>query len=192
MSIKKRATYNRKRNSEILANMAAPPAPTAPATVQPFATADDMLAVNDWLTNFTTQMEDIDFGIGQLETDTKYQKGQNDRQAVENRSASDDAMAARGVFSSSLRDAAVMDVEATRSLANTYLDTKLAEAITTGTTRKNTLATAKTNFETGMLQIVEASTYAHLPEHFLQNLIAATESLSAKLAEIAKAKKGGK
>lgn len=125
-------------------------APIAPEPVLPFPTADDMVAVNQWLTDFTTQMEDIDFGISQQEVDTKYQKGANTRQATEDRSAADEAMAARGIFTSSLRDAAAMDIEATRALANTYLDNKLQEAVTAGTTRKGTLATAKGNFEAAM------------------------------------------
>lgn len=138
-------------NSFVVAPAPTPePAPAAPDVVLPFPTADDMIAVNNWLTDWTTQMEDIDFGISQQEVDTKYQKGANDRQAVEDRTAADEAMAARGIFTSSLRDAAAMDIEATRALANTYLDNKLQEAITAGTTRKGTLATAKGNFETGM------------------------------------------
>jgi hypothetical protein len=120
------------------------PAPSVPTPVAPMPSADDMVAVNAWLTDYYTQLEDIDF-------DTKFSKGQNDKRAVENRSASDDAMAARGIFRSSLRDAAVYDIEATRSLANTFLDTKLQEAVTQGTTRKGTLAQSKLAFETGML-----------------------------------------
>jgi hypothetical protein len=126
------------------------PPPQKPALVNAFATADDMAAVNDWLTNFTTQLEDLDYANTQLTLDTGYQKQQNNQAAVENRSAADEAMAARGVFSSSLRDAAVLDIEATRALNNTYLDNKLNAAVTAGAARKGTLATAKTKFDAAM------------------------------------------
>jgi hypothetical protein len=126
------------------------PPPEAPVYVAPMPTADDLLSVNDWLTNWRTTMEDIDFSISQQGLDTNAQKSANERQAVEDRVATDEAMAARGIFSSSLRDAAVYDVETTKALANTYLDAKLQEAITQGATRKQTLADSKTKFEQGM------------------------------------------
>jgi hypothetical protein len=109
-----------------------------------------MVAVNDWLTQWQTTMEDIDTGIDQATLDTNYQKQGNAKQATENRSASDEAMAARGIFQSSLRDAATYDIEASRALADTFLDSKLNAAVTAGATRKQTLATSKINFEAGM------------------------------------------
>jgi hypothetical protein len=133
-----------------VAVMPAPKPPAPPMLVDPFLPADDMLAVNDWLTNWSTQLLEIDTNIDQLGIDTNYQKGQNNRAATVNRTAADDAMAGRGIFTSSLRDAAVYDIEASRALANTYLDNKLNEAVTTGASSKALLATAKVNFDAGM------------------------------------------
>jgi hypothetical protein len=129
---------------------AAPTPPAAPKLVDPFLTADDMLAVNDWLTGFSSQLLEIDTNIANLGIDTAFQKGQNDRAATVNRTAADDAMAGRGIFTSSLRNAAVYDIEASRALANTYLDNKLNEAVTTGAASKALLATAKVQFDAGM------------------------------------------
>src|SRR4051794_29355121 len=55
---------------------AKPGPPVAPGRIDPFMNGNDLLAFNDFMTNFTGQLGNIDFELGNLQTDTTYQKGQ--------------------------------------------------------------------------------------------------------------------
>ena len=129
----------------------APAPPPAPAKVDPFFTPEDLAAINAFTTDWATKMSDIDFGITSLTTDTNFQKGQNDQNAKVNTNEAGDVMAARGMFSSSVKDAAIYDIEAHRSLANKFLDDKLTEATINAGTSRTILADSKTGFDTAMV-----------------------------------------
>jgi hypothetical protein len=126
---------------------AAPAAPAAPTPVAGFNTGTDLAAINDFLTNYTTSLEDIDNQLNTLGYDTKFQKTENDKDAKEATSGSADAMAARGMFQSSVKDAALYDIEAQRALSNKFLDDKLTQATLNAGTRKQTLAQSKKRFD---------------------------------------------
>jgi hypothetical protein len=128
-----------------------PPAPAQPTNVEGFLTGVDLQQFNDFMTNFQTQIEDVDNQLAGLKTDTTFQTTQNNKDAKGNTVESNDSMAARGLFQSSVKDAAVYDIEATRVLSNKFLDDKLNEATLNAGTRKRTLAEGKKRFDEAML-----------------------------------------
>jgi hypothetical protein len=128
------------------------PAPAQPDPATPFWTADDLAAINAFNSEFATKLANFDFEIGNLETDTRYQKGQLDTSAKENTAAVSDDAAARGIFYSSLKNAAVYDIEAQRKIQSTFLDSKLTAARLNAGTQKGILQTAKEGFDKAMLQ----------------------------------------
>lgn len=126
------------------------PAPAAPGLVDPFFTADDLDAINAFTTDLATKLEGIDFELKNAETDTAYQKSQNDTSAKQSSSSATDDAISRGIFSSSIKDATIYDIEAQRSLSAKFLDDKLTAQRLTAGTNKQILSTAKTNFDTNM------------------------------------------
>lgn len=120
--------------------------------MDPFLTADDLDAINQFSTDLQTKLEAIDTGLKNLETDTTYQKSQNEESAKKGTSAAQDDAISRGIFRSSIKDATLYDIEAQRSLASKFLDDKLTAARLSAGTQKQILATAKTNFDSNMLK----------------------------------------
>jgi hypothetical protein len=127
-----------------------PNPPPQPGRIDPFFTPEDLAAINDFVTNFSTRLADLDAGVRSLEIDTSYQKGQNDKQAKVSANEATDIMAARGLYRSSVKDAAIYDIEAHRSLANKFLDDKLTEQRLNSGTQKQILADSKTRFDEAM------------------------------------------
>jgi hypothetical protein len=138
------------KNAPTKPKSAPAPAPAAPTNVEGFLNGVDLQSWNDFMTNYQTSIEDLDNQLASLKTDTVFQKTQNDKGAKENTNESNDVMAARGLFSSSVKDAAVYDIEATRALSNKFLDDKMAEATLNAGTRKLTLADSKKRFDEAM------------------------------------------
>ena len=130
---------------------AAAPAPAQPVAVEGFLSGLDLQGFNEFMTNYQTSIEDIDNQLAGLKTDTAFQKTGNNKAAKENTNESNDAMAARGLFQSSVKDAAVYDIEATRALSNKFLDDKLTESTLNAGTRKRTLAEGKKRFDEAMI-----------------------------------------
>ena len=122
-------------------------APVKPADVNPFFTPQDLQSINDFNTRYAIDLANIDFELGNLQSDTTYQKGNNDKQARENTAQAADQMAARGLFQSSVKDAALYDIEASRSLANKFLDDKLTAATLNAGTQKKILGDSKKRFD---------------------------------------------
>lgn len=124
--------------------------PPKPALVDPFLTPEDMSAVNDFLTSWGQQNTSIDTNLRNQGIDTQYQETQNDNAAKANTAATADAMAARGLFQSSIKDASLYDIEAQRALANKFLDDKLTTATLDAGTQKKILGDSKTRFDEAM------------------------------------------
>ncbi len=129
---------------------AATPAPPPPAPVDPFFTADDLDAINQFGTDLATKLEGIDFGLKNAETDTTYQKTQTDDSAKKADAAAQDDAISRGIFRSSIKDATIHDIEAQRSLSSKFLDLKLTTSRLNAGTNKQILSNAKTDFDTNM------------------------------------------
>lgn len=127
-------------------------APAAPARVDPFLTADDLQAINQFNTDLATKLQGIDTGLANAETDTKFQTTQTDNAAKQSSSAAQDDAISRGIFQSSIKDATLYDIEAQRSLSDKFLQDKLTTARLDAGTNKQILGTAKTNFDAAMIQ----------------------------------------
>lgn len=139
-----------KKPASAPAPAAAPPAPAQPAAVDPFFTADDLLAIGAFNTDLQTKLTGIDTDLTNAETDTAYQKTQTDTAAKGASSSAQDDAISRGIFQSSIKDATLYDIEAQRSLSSKFLDDKLTTARLNAGSNKQTLSTAKTNFDTNM------------------------------------------
>jgi hypothetical protein len=142
---------------------AAKPAPVKPDPVAGFLTPDEIDAVNDFNTQLATKLQELRFEVGDydeatntwkggtLETDTTYQKTGVDNAAKEGTAAATDDAIARGIFKSSVKDAALYDIEAQRSLQSKFLDDKLTSARLNAGTVTKTLNEAKTRFDENIL-----------------------------------------
>jgi hypothetical protein len=124
--------------------------PAAPVAVDPFFTPDDLLAISQFDTDLKTKLEAIDFDLGNLETDTTLQKTNLEKDAKGSTAAAQDDAAARGIFRSSVKDASLYDIEASRSLSEKFLNDKLTAARTNAGTNKTILGTAKGEFDKAM------------------------------------------
>lgn len=128
------------------------PQPAAAQTlappISPFLNADDLTALANFNADFATKLGDIDKSLGDLGADTSYQKTQTDTTAKENTAGTQDAMIARGLFQSSVKDAALYDIEAQRTLQQGYLDDRLTRATLDAGTQKKALGDWKTAFDT--------------------------------------------
>lgn len=130
---------------------AAVPALPAPTPIPGFSTGADLAQINDFLTQYATSVEDIDNALSNQLSDTKVEKTKNDKNAKVGTVQTADEMAGRGIFQSSVKDAALYDIEAQRALSNKFLDDKMTQATLQAGTRKRTLAEGKKRFDTAML-----------------------------------------
>lgn len=127
------------------------PAPAPDPSVAPFLTAEDMAAINEFTTDLGLQLADLDAQLGSLESQTTYQKEQVARESVQQTAATQDNAAARGVFQSSIKDAAIYDIEAQKTLQQKFLDDQLTRTRLDAGTRKRILQDSKTQFDTAMV-----------------------------------------
>lgn len=127
----------------------APGAPPAPH-VDPFFTSEDLLQISQFTTDLRTKMADIDRELADLGAQTTLDKTNNEKGAKESTAESTDSMISRGLFQSSVKDAALYDIEATRKLQETFLTDRLTRATLDAGTRKKILADSQTGFNTYM------------------------------------------
>lgn len=114
-----------------------PGVPTPP--VDPFLTPDQIITQAQARGAFETGTQDVDNQLKNMSTDNDYQKGQLDKGAVQASAAENENAISRGLFQSSIRDAELFDIEATKSLRKQHLDDALNLAVSQGETRKKTL-----------------------------------------------------
>lgn len=97
-------------------------------TIMPFLTADDLMTLNQFQTGNETSIAQIDAALAQQATDTAFQKTELDRSARKGSSETADQMAARGLFQSSIKDAALYDISAQKTIRQNLLDDQLHNA----------------------------------------------------------------
>lgn len=137
---------------------AAPGAPGSPApqpqmpVIEPFMTADDLLLFGQTMADFDKELQDIDFGLGELQANTDYELANLERDAQEARTDTNDDMAGRGIFMSSIRDGEIFDIDATAAIRKNLLDTQLKTAILNANNRRNLINTARENFQRAINQ----------------------------------------
>lgn len=80
-------------------------------TVQPFSTAQDLFSRAEFESRRDTDLADLDYQLAERQAQATYDLRENERSAKIGRSTANDVNAARGLFQSSLRDAALIDVD---------------------------------------------------------------------------------
>lgn len=118
---------------------AQPAAAAQPARerTKPFLTADDQAQFDGMIQEWLAKLQDIDSQLAQMTSDTTYQKTQGNKAATANKAQASDDAAARGLFQSSIRDAALYDIEAQRTLQQKFLDDRLTAAHTDASNKKH-------------------------------------------------------
>ncbi len=111
-----------------------------PMTLQPFLSADDMLALTSFRSDTDLQLHEIDKQLGELAIDTNYQRQQTARNYKKDAAATDDDAAGRGIFRSSIRDAALDDLKKIRTTNTKLLDDRMSMANANANTAKGILA----------------------------------------------------
>lgn len=99
-----------------------------PPPIAPFLTADDILQVANLNFNSANSEADVNRQLSDLTTDTKYAKTQNEDVARKNTAAAAENAAARGIFQSSIKDAALYDIAAQKAIRQGQLDDHLHTA----------------------------------------------------------------
>lgn len=81
------------------------------ATVQPYLAAQDMFNRAEFQAARDRALADWDHQLAERQAQATYDLRENERSAVRGRASTNDVNAARGLFQSSLRDAALIDVD---------------------------------------------------------------------------------
>lgn len=105
--------------------------------MDPFYTGDDLLSISQYETNEASQLADIDSALGAARIDREYQNTQLDDNFKQGQSRTMDDMAARGLFMSSVKDSAIYDLEATRSIQRNFLNDRFNQTLQEGARRKD-------------------------------------------------------
>jgi len=109
-------------------------------TVQPFLTAEDMMAYAMARQQYEEGLHSLDANYETSLITTGYEKENLEKGRVQGREESSDDMAARGLFRSSVRDADLFDIDATAEMRKVFLDTQL-------NTQKLNMETQKASME---------------------------------------------
>lgn len=106
-------------------------------TIEPFFTPNDLLAINDFQTNESMQLSDLDASLDNARIERDYNLTQAADQYKQNTAAATDEMIGRGLFSSSVKDAALYDMEATLGLQRTFLNDRFNQLLSDATAKKD-------------------------------------------------------
>lgn len=104
--------------------------------VQPFQRPEDQMNVSDRQAAMREAMFGIDNQLEQMRAQTQYDTGQIDKSAKYASRDTNDAMAARGLSQSSIKDAEIFDIEATARTRKEFLNSQLALADAQGQAQK--------------------------------------------------------
>lgn len=115
-------------------------AAVAREALDPFLTPDDQFADIQFDDEFNNELADLDFNLENLRIDTQHQIKEIGRAHSESVSDTNDEMIARGIFTSSIRDAELNDLEATRRMQEGMLNDHLDLAVARTARRKLELA----------------------------------------------------
>jgi hypothetical protein len=97
-------------------------------TIMPFLSAEDLINLAQFSGANESTLAQIDAALAQQQTDTAYQKKQLDKDALKATTNTQDQMAARGLFQSSIKDAALYDIEGQKTMRQGLLDDQLHNA----------------------------------------------------------------
>ena len=108
-------------------------------TVEPFFTPEDLLAINDYETNEAAQLADLNTMLDRARIDRDYELTQAEDQHKKNVGVATDEMIGRGLFASSVKDAALYDLQATLGLQRSFLNDRFNQVVSEAATRKDLL-----------------------------------------------------
>lgn len=118
-------------NKAALAGTTAPSTTTTtPPRVDPFYTPDDINQMAEWMRTVGDNRATAESTFSGAKTDSAFQTGQLSTQAAQAGSTADDNMESRGLFQSSVKDAALFDIEAQRAQQQGLLNDRLTQATT--------------------------------------------------------------
>lgn len=118
------------------------PGAVAPAPVAPFLTPDQIAQKTDFQYQQASKAADLDTILANLTAENVFQIGEQNRSAVRNTADANDNYAARGLFRSSIRDAGLNDIEASRSRNINRLNDQITTMTNQNNTQKNLMNTA--------------------------------------------------
>lgn len=95
--------------------------------VNPFETADNMMERLGYESGRDLAFADLDAQLGQAKVERDYQLSQNEDAFNKNTAMSTDEMIGRGLFASSVKDAALYDLEATRAVQRSFLNDRFVQ-----------------------------------------------------------------
>lgn len=129
--------------------------------IQPFMTAEDLFSQGEAEYDFSSRMQQLDYELDKLRSESEYEKSEIDRGALRSRTDANDLMASRGMFHSSVRDAELFDIDATAAIRKNFLDRELDSAALNTQTQKMAAQQAWDTFQSSMRQqMVENATEA--------------------------------
>lgn len=120
-------------------------------TVQPFMTAEDIMAYAEAKQAYENELHELDFNYATSVANTGYEKEQLTKGAVKGKDDTNWDAAGRGLFRSSIRDADLFDIDATAEMRKTFLDTQLNTLRLNTEARKFSLDQMWNNPETGYM-----------------------------------------
>lgn len=109
-----------------------PPQPGAPApagtptpVINPFMTAEDIMAYSEAKKNYETQLAELDYNYATSVANTGYEEEQITKGAIQSKADTNWETAGRGLERSSIRDGDLFDIDATAEMRKRFLDTQL-------------------------------------------------------------------
>jgi len=103
--------------------------------IDPFLTADQIFESGEKTRDYQSSLNNLDYALEQQRVQTVFDKGDIDKDQPYNVEAADLAMAGRGLYHSSVRDARLYDIDATARAQKAELDRNL-DALTMDTQRQ--------------------------------------------------------
>ncbi len=135
----------------------APRTTTTPATpgvrrpaLTPFLTPEQQISDVGQRADWSGQLGELDRTLEKLAADTTYQKQQLNKTSSENAARVNDNAIARGMFTSSVRDAELYDLEATKTIRSNFLDDQVKLTTLQTQSRKSEIAAHQTAYQNAL------------------------------------------
>lgn len=120
------------------------------ATITPFMTADDMLSAGEAREKYAGTLNDLDYALSEMRSSSAFDRAQSYKDQTAASARADSSAAGRGLFNSSIRDAALYDVDATAAVQRNELDRKLDTAALDTQRQKLAAQSAWSSFQSAM------------------------------------------
>ena len=159
----KRTRVLRKNKSRIVTQNEADKGEKNP-TIDPFMNAEDLMRMTEAKEELANKLNNLDYALESLRIDTEYEKTNIDKSEREGLRSTNEDFASRGLFSSSVRDASLLDVNAQANIAKGQLDRELDAAVLDAQNQKVAAQGAFDSFQSAMNQKKVENARALAPE----------------------------